>query len=93
MISTIQQEARGRGVALLRTPAGLGFAAMKDGEVIEPEGFEALPEAERARIQKTIGSLQESLKAALRELSGWSATDASGCAISTATSPVTPPAI
>lgn len=43
-------EARERGVALLRTHAGLGFAAMHDGEVIEPEAFESLPEAEHIGI-------------------------------------------
>ena len=70
VIAKIQQEARERGVALLRTPAGLGFAAMQDGEVLEPEAFEALPEADRSRIQETINSLQGLLQAALRELSG-----------------------
>ena len=69
VIAKIQQEARERGVALLRTPAGLGFAAMQDGEVLEPEAFEALPEADRSRIQETINSLQGLLQAALRELS------------------------
>ncbi|MEE8171572.1 MAG: ATP-binding protein, partial [Alphaproteobacteria bacterium] len=70
VIAGIQQQARERGVALLRTPAGLGFAAMHEGEVIEPEAFEKLPEAERVRIQETISSLQGSLQIALRELSG-----------------------
>lgn len=70
VITTIQQQARERGVALLRTHAGLGFAAMHDGEVIEPEAFESLPEAERIGIQETIASLQGSLQTALRELSG-----------------------
>ncbi len=70
VIADIQHEARERGVALLRSPAGLGFAAMKDGEVIEPGALESLPEEERTRIQETIASLQGSLQTALRELSG-----------------------
>ena len=68
VIEGIQRDAGEHGIALIRTPAGLGFAPMRDGEVIEPQAFQALPEDERVRAQKAIEILQQELQAALRAL-------------------------
>ena len=54
VIEGIQRDAGEHGIALIRTPAGLGFAPMRDGEVIEPQAFQALPEDERVRARKAI---------------------------------------
>ena len=64
----IQRDAETNDIALIRTPAGLGFAPKRDGEVIDPEAFQALAEEERNRIQKSIELLQEELQTALRGL-------------------------
>ncbi len=67
-LEEIQQRARESDIALIRTPAGLGFAPMRDGEVVAPDAFQALPEDERRRIEGAVENLQAELQVALREL-------------------------
>ncbi|MFP6743926.1 MAG: ATP-binding protein, partial [Alphaproteobacteria bacterium] len=64
----VQSSARERDIALIRTPEGLGFAPMAGDKVIEPEAFQALPDADRKRLQKDVESLQEELQAVLVQL-------------------------
>ncbi|MEE2980982.1 MAG: ATP-binding protein, partial [Pseudomonadota bacterium] len=64
----VQSSARERDIALIRTPEGLGFAPMTGDKVIEPEAFQALPDADRKRLQKDVESLQEELQAVLVQL-------------------------
>ncbi|MFQ5959047.1 MAG: Lon protease family protein, partial [Alphaproteobacteria bacterium] len=68
VIEEIQERAREHGIALIRTPAGLGFAPMREGEVISPEVFESLPEDERRRLEHDVETLQAELQAVMREL-------------------------
>ena len=68
VIEGIQRDAEKNDIALIRTPAGLGFAPMREGEVIDPKAFQSLAEDERSRIQQSIESLQEELQTALRAL-------------------------
>ncbi len=67
-LEEIQQRAQARGVALIRTPAGVGFAPMREGEVISPDAFQALAEEERRRIEHEVEGLQAELQVVLREL-------------------------
>ena len=60
--SEIQDQARERGIALLRTPVGLAFAPVRDGEVVSPEEFQKLPEEERKKAEEDISQLQEQLQ-------------------------------
>lgn len=62
----VMREAQARGLALVRTPAGLTVVPQKDGDVMPPQAFEALPAAEREALQKAIGEVQEQLVRALR---------------------------
>ncbi len=62
MFSGIQAEAETSGIALIRTPMGFTFAPAKDGEVLTPEAFRALDQAERERIQSEIERLQGQLR-------------------------------
>jgi predicted ATP-dependent protease len=64
----VQEEARGKGIALVRTPIGMALAPVKDGEIVEPEAFNRLPVEERTRIQGQLAEMQERLQAALRAL-------------------------
>ena len=64
----VQEKARERGIAVLRTPMGLALAPVRGGEVIEPDEFHKLPEEEQRRIQKEIAALQEELQAVLRAM-------------------------
>jgi lon-related putative ATP-dependent protease len=63
--SAIDAKARARGVAIVRTPAGVGFAPLRDGEVLEPELFQKLPEREQERFKAEVTAVQQELQEAL----------------------------
>jgi lon-related putative ATP-dependent protease len=69
--NVIQQEARDKGISLLRTPVGLAFAPIRDGEVVSPDEFRKLPEEEQKRLESDISKLQERLQGAVHELRDW----------------------
>lgn len=62
----VAHEAQQRGLALVRTPVGFTVTPQKDGEVMPPQAFEALPEAERETLQKAMGEVQDQLLRVLR---------------------------
>ena len=72
-IGDIGTHARAKRIALLRTPAGFGFAPMKPDkdEVMEPAEFRKLAEPDQERVQEEIGSFQVELERALREIPKW----------------------
>ena len=72
-IGEIGEHARAKRIALLRTPAGFGFAPMKPDkdEVMEPEEFHKLAGPDQQRMQDDIGTLQEELEGALHEMPKW----------------------
>ena len=70
-ISELQQQAQKKDIDLIRTPAGFAFAPTRKGEVINPEEFERLPEAERERIAGIVAHLQEKLRAVIRQVPQW----------------------
>jgi lon-related putative ATP-dependent protease len=57
----LQQEASKKGIAVIRTPTGFVMAPMRENEVLNPEEFEKLPEAERQNIQAFMSELHEKL--------------------------------
>ena len=63
-LKELQERARERNLTLLRTPAGLAFAPLRNNEVLPPDEFQKLPEEERERIQKEVEALQEQLQKA-----------------------------
>jgi lon-related putative ATP-dependent protease len=67
----LQSQAQARDVALIRTPSGLAFAPLREKEVISPEQFMELPEAERKQIQHEIEDLQGELQRVLRQAPQW----------------------
>jgi lon-related putative ATP-dependent protease len=70
-LEAVGERARAEGIALLRTPAGFGFAPMKGDAVMRPEEFQALSQAEQERIQNKIAELQEALEAVIRDIPKW----------------------
>ncbi len=64
-------EARESGVALWRTPTGFSFAPARDGEVMPPEEFDKLADADKARVGEAIEMLQERLERLLRQVVAW----------------------
>lgn len=67
----VEREAERRNVALLHTPSGFTFAPRDGDEVMDPEKFRGLDEAERQRWQETIGELQERLRKVLLQMPQW----------------------
>jgi lon-related putative ATP-dependent protease len=67
----LRVQAKEKGIALLRTPLGLTFAPVRGEEVIDPEEFAKLDEAEQKRIQKDVEVLQERLQEVLQQVPRW----------------------
>lgn len=70
-IGKIREKAKKKDVALVRTPAGLAFAPVKNGEVMPPDEFRDLPEKKREQIESTISKFQEELGKALHQRPKW----------------------
>ncbi|BAU57851.1 ATP-dependent protease La Type II [Halorhodospira halochloris] len=67
----LQQEAEQLDATLLQTPSGFTIAPVRNGEVIEPDKFQQLPEQERKEIQKNIEYLQEKLEQIAKQAPKW----------------------
>ncbi len=67
----LQKRAQQKGIALLRTPMGLALAPVRDGKVLEPGAFEALPASEREAVQHEIEGTQSELEAIMRQVPQW----------------------
>jgi len=67
----LQKKAAESDVALIRTPVGLALAPMRDGEVLSPQDFKALPEEDRHARAEAIERLQQEMEDILREVPRW----------------------
>ena len=65
-LQAFEHQAEEAGFAVGRGPAGLIVAPTKEGEVISPQDYAALPEAERDGLEKKREELQENLMDILR---------------------------
>ncbi len=69
--NSVHRKAEQEGVTILRTPAGIALAPVRDGEVIPPGEFEELPEEEREKVEQTIEELQEEMQSVLQQVPAW----------------------
>jgi lon-related putative ATP-dependent protease len=69
-LEALQKRAQESKFALIRTPAGLVFAPVKEGEVISPEEFQNMPEEERKQMETSLEGLQEELQKILQQVPG-----------------------
>ncbi len=67
----VQKQAQEHSIALIRTPVGLAFAPLKDGQVVSPDEFQKLPEEERKKVESDIAQLQEQLQNAIAQVRQW----------------------
>ena len=67
----IRDAAMEQNIAVLQTPMGYTLAPSRDGEVMDPAAFEALPEDEQKRIEENTRKIRERLSAMLRESGQW----------------------
>jgi lon-related putative ATP-dependent protease len=68
IFGTLRRRAEARGFAMLRTPGGIGFAPIADGQILRPEQFQQLPGEKREEIEKEMAALEGELQAAGREM-------------------------
>jgi len=67
-IEALSEKAKAAGVALVQSQQGLAMAPMADGEVMQQDAFNALPDDEKKRIQEKIGQLQKELAVIMEDL-------------------------
>ena len=70
-LNEIQKRAEERGIALIRTPVGLAFAPVEEGEVVSPDEFKKLPEEKQEQFKQDIAELQEDLQETMRQARQW----------------------
>ena len=70
-IADVEERARGLGILILRSPAGIGLAPIRNGEVIQREEAEKLPEAEREQMKTAATAVEEQLEEVLRKVPRW----------------------
>lgn len=68
---TIQKMAAEYGLAPLRTPAGMVFAPVKDGEVIPPDELVKLLEQEQEMLQSKAADLQKEAQRLFQKMPQW----------------------
>ncbi|MCK9992719.1 MAG: hypothetical protein Dbin4_01239 [Alphaproteobacteria bacterium] len=57
----LEKRAAEKSIRVVRTPAGITLVPFRNNELIKPETFEAMPEAERKQIEADIQELQRSM--------------------------------
>ncbi len=67
----IGKKATERGIALIHTPTGFTMAPARDGEVLGPDEFNALPEEEKQRVSTIIEELRRELRKTLGQVPLW----------------------
>ena len=67
----LQAKAEKEDVGLIRTPMGLALAPMHNGEIIQPEVFKRLGEADREAIKSKVEALQVELEAIVHKIPDW----------------------
>jgi lon-related putative ATP-dependent protease len=70
-LDEIQKQAKENDLTMMRTPAGIVFAPVRDGEVISPEEFQKLSQEEQEKLQKIVEELQQKLQKVLQTVPTW----------------------
>ena len=70
-LEEIEEAAKARGIALMRTPVGFAFTPVAGGKVISPEVFQRQAKEDRERIESDIDDLQKRLQQVLRKAPRW----------------------
>lgn len=64
-------EATRRNLRMLRTPAGLAFAPFVGGEVLDPDAFAKLPEAQQNEVRDHLEAMENALRAIMHQVPAW----------------------
>lgn len=67
----LQNKAQEKNLKIIRTPAGLAVAPIREGEVMEPDDFKKLPEDEQARVKEEGEELQKESQKIFQKVPVW----------------------
>jgi hypothetical protein len=67
----LQGKAKERNLAVIRTPAGLVFAPMREGEIMPPDELHKLTEEERKRVEDEAEELQLEARRIFQRIPIW----------------------
>lgn len=70
-INALRREAETHDIGLISTPGGMGFAPLHKGQVMSPEEFHRLPQAEQAQFEQVVEGLQERLQWLMQQVPQW----------------------
>ena len=72
VLEELAKEANDRSIRFLHTPTGFAFAPLDGkGEVINPEEFRKLPDANKKQTESDVGKLQIRLQKVIRQFPIW----------------------
>jgi lon-related putative ATP-dependent protease len=71
VIADLQEDAEVMGVNIMRSAGGLALVPVKDGVVLEKEGFDALPDDEREAADEALEIVRDRLSKALAQEPVW----------------------
>jgi predicted ATP-dependent protease len=69
--SAIGHKAKERSIALIHTPTGYTLAPVREGHIMAPDDFNALPDEEREQIGEVIEELRDDLQQTLSQVPLW----------------------
>jgi len=67
----LQETAQKAGLGLIRTPMGIAFAPVHDGEVMNPDEFRKLPAEQQEKTKADIADLEKRLQEIMRKAQQW----------------------
>ncbi|MFP4285268.1 MAG: Lon protease family protein, partial [Desulfovermiculus sp.] len=67
----LNNKAKEKNLTLIRTPTGLGFAPVREEEVLTPDEFQKLPEEEQKKIQKDMEEMQNESQRMFQKFPAW----------------------
>ncbi|MDD5203931.1 MAG: ATP-binding protein [Desulfobacterales bacterium] len=70
-VEELQKKTQEKGLTLFKTPTGLAFAPVKEGNIIPPDEFSKLPEEERKRLEQEVQTLQETAQKVFTKIPAW----------------------
>ncbi len=70
-LGDIEKRAKEEGLVLLRSPVGMAFAPLRNGEVMSGDEFRKLPEEQQKEIEAKVETFQEEAQQALRQMPSW----------------------
>lgn len=67
----LRERAEKRDIRLIQTPHGMALAPLRDGEVLNPEEFNKLPDEEKERVREDLRELEAELEKIVHQVPKW----------------------